>query len=178
MIDWKQPSLLSITSWYAKVLHGQIFNNVVTLVVSRYFCCNFRIFWKIRRLAKCRLTNNVNIYNNKVTHSSQKWRQRRGRMSNSGFNFTKILHAAFTTKVLRKAFLCLHFRFELFLAQEYWHKCAHKMLVKLTTGVNFTNIFEHFFRTKVKRAAFLCYSRRLIFLGARRSAQKLLIKCW
>jgi hypothetical protein len=34
----------------------------------------------------------------------------------------------FCAKVLR--FLCLHFRFEL--AQEYWRKCAHKMLVKLT----------------------------------------------
>jgi hypothetical protein len=37
-------------------------------------------------------------------------------------------------KILREAFFYLHFRFELFLAQEYWHKCAHKMLVKLTTG--------------------------------------------
>jgi hypothetical protein len=37
-------------------------------------------------------------------------------------------------KVSRQAFLYLHFRFELFLAQEYWRKCAYKMLVKLTTG--------------------------------------------
>ncbi len=40
----------------------------------------------------------------------------------------------FRTKVLRQAFLYLNFRFELFLAQEYWRKCAHEMLVKLTTG--------------------------------------------
>jgi hypothetical protein len=41
----------------------------------------------------------------------------------------------FVTKVLRESFLNLHFRFELFFfAQEYWSKCAHKMLVKLTIG--------------------------------------------
>ncbi len=40
----------------------------------------------------------------------------------------------FRTKVLREPLLCLHLRFELFLAQEYWRKCAHKMLVKLTTS--------------------------------------------
>ncbi len=45
-------------------------------------------------------------------------------------NFYKQL---FRTKVLRAAFLYLNFRFELFLEQEYWRKCAHKMLVKLTT---------------------------------------------
>ncbi len=44
----------------------------------------------------------------------------------------------FRTKVSRQAFLYLHFRFELILAQEYWSKCAHKMLMKLTTGVHFT----------------------------------------
>jgi hypothetical protein len=36
------------------------------------------------------------------------------------------------TKVLRAVFLHLNFRFELFLAQEYWRKCAHKMLAKST----------------------------------------------
>ncbi len=41
----------------------------------------------------------------------------------------------FCTKVSRQACLYLHFRFELFLAQEYWRKFAHKMLVKLTTGL-------------------------------------------
>jgi hypothetical protein len=40
----------------------------------------------------------------------------------------------FRAKVSHKAFLHLHFRFELFLAQEYWRKCAQKMLVKLTKG--------------------------------------------
>jgi hypothetical protein len=48
-------------------------------------------------------------------------------------NFTNILDAAFLYKVLRKAFLYSHFRYERFLAQEYWRNCAHKMLVKLTT---------------------------------------------
>ncbi len=40
----------------------------------------------------------------------------------------------FPTKVLSEAFLYLHFRLELFLAQEYWRKCTHEMLVKLTSG--------------------------------------------
>ncbi len=35
--------------------------------------------------------------------------------------------------------LYLHFRFALFLALEYWRKCAHKMLVKLTT-VDFKSV--------------------------------------
>jgi hypothetical protein len=39
--------------------------------------------------------------------------------------------------VLHKAFLNLDFGFELFLAQEYWRKCAHKILVKLTPGEDF-----------------------------------------
>jgi hypothetical protein len=47
-------------------------------------------------------------------------------------------------KVLRQAFLYLHFRFEFFLAQEYWRKCALKMLVKLTTR----HIFRTFSRKK------------------------------
>ncbi len=40
----------------------------------------------------------------------------------------------FRTKIFHKAFLNLHFRFDIFLAKEYWRKCAQKMLVKLTTG--------------------------------------------
>ncbi len=47
-----------------------------------------------------------------------------------GVNFTNILRAAFCTKVSRKAFLCLDFRFDPFLAQEYWRKCAYKVLGK------------------------------------------------
>ncbi len=43
----------------------------------------------------------------------------------------------FCTKILPKAFLNLHLRFELLLAQEYWCKCAHKMLVKLTNDGGF-----------------------------------------
>jgi hypothetical protein len=49
--------------------------------------------------------------------------------------FHQHLRAAFCTKVLRKAFLYLDYRFKLFLSQEYWCKCAHKMLVKLTIEV-------------------------------------------
>ncbi len=40
----------------------------------------------------------------------------------------------FVQKFFAQLFLHLNFWFELFLAQEYWHKCAHKMLVKLTPG--------------------------------------------
>ncbi len=38
----------------------------------------------------------------------------------------------FRSKVSSAAFLYLDFMFELYLAQDYWRKCAHKMLVKLT----------------------------------------------
>jgi hypothetical protein len=38
----------------------------------------------------------------------------------------------FRTKVLHKAFLYLHFRFDHIWAQEYLRICAHKILVKLT----------------------------------------------
>ncbi len=61
------------------------------------------------------------------------------------------------TKVSRQAFLYLHVRFELFLVQEYWRKCACKMLVKLTTVpprgtrcyrstsvINLLNCFRHY----------------------------------
>ncbi len=41
----------------------------------------------------------------------------------------------FLYKVLCKIFMYLHIRFELFLVQEYWRKCAHKMLVKLPPSV-------------------------------------------
>jgi hypothetical protein len=39
----------------------------------------------------------------------------------------------FCTKVLREVFWYIHYKFELLLAQNYWRKCAQKMLVKLTT---------------------------------------------
>ncbi len=45
----------------------------------------------------------------------------------------------FLYKSYSQSFLYLHIRFELFLAQEYWRKCAHKMLVKLTRGVKDEN---------------------------------------
>ncbi len=48
----------------------------------------------------------------------------------------------FRTKVLRASFLHLNLRYELFLAQEYWRKCSHRMLVKKTPVVNFTNILR------------------------------------
>jgi hypothetical protein len=54
-----------------------------------------------------------------------------------GFDHVSISPAFYVrlilAKVLGEAFSHLHFRFELFLAQEYWRKCARKMLVKLTT---------------------------------------------
>ncbi len=53
-----------------------------------------------------------------------------------GVNFNNNLSELF----LIERFLYLHFRLELFLAQEYWLNWAHKMLVKLTIGVNITNI--------------------------------------
>jgi hypothetical protein len=45
----------------------------------------------------------------------------------------------FRMKVFHEAFLTLHFRFVLFLAQEYLRKCAHKMLVKLTNEIEITD---------------------------------------
>ncbi len=42
-------------------------------------------------------------------------------------------HQHFCSKVLRKAFLYWHFRFDILLVQEYCRIFAHKMLVKLTT---------------------------------------------
>jgi hypothetical protein len=53
-----------------------------------------------------------------------------GRMSISPTFYVRL----FYMKVLSKAFLYIHFRSELLLAKEYWHKCAYKMLVKLITG--------------------------------------------
>jgi len=41
-------------------------------------------------------------------------------------------HGFFVQIFLCEALLYLHFRFELLLVQEYWYKCTHKMLVKLT----------------------------------------------
>jgi hypothetical protein len=46
------------------------------------------------------------------------------------------------------AFLFLHFRFELILAKEYWLKCAHKLLVKLTK-VSIWPTYERHFSKKV-----------------------------
>ncbi len=69
--------------------------------------------------------------------------ERRGRIDGrQGVNFTNILRLAFfCTITLREAFLCLHFRFEYFMAQEYCSKYAHKMLVKLTQDVS--NLQRH-----------------------------------
>ncbi len=54
----------------------------------------------------------------------------------------------FCTKVLCKAFLYLHFRFELLLAKEYWRKCAYKMLVKLTQDQSFFSQHRFFFQLR------------------------------
>ncbi len=45
------------------------------------------------------------------------------------------MHAFFHTKVSLKAFFVLTFKVWTFLAQQYWHKFAPKMLVKLTEGL-------------------------------------------
>jgi hypothetical protein len=47
-------------------------------------------------------------------------------------NFTNILLAAFHTKVLCTAFMCLQFGFVIFWQKDFDAKAAHKMLVKLT----------------------------------------------
>ncbi len=52
----------------------------------------------------------------------------------------------FCAKVLREAFLYLHFKFELLLAKEHWHKCAYKMLVKLTTAYSIRAVSTNFNR--------------------------------
>jgi hypothetical protein len=41
----------------------------------------------------------------------------------------------FSTKVSRKAFLCLKYRLNFLLTQGNWRNCALKMLVKLTQGL-------------------------------------------
>ncbi len=48
----------------------------------------------------------------------------------------------FCTKVLHKAFLCLQWRLNFLLVQEYWRNCANKMSVKLTPGLNFINVLR------------------------------------
>ncbi len=77
----------------------------------------------------------------------------------------------FRTKVSREAFLYLHYRFELFLAKEYWRKCARKMLVKLTTDLYFfSQVFRRFFCSKffiVKRdkVVFKCNNKVIYFFS-------------
>jgi hypothetical protein len=82
------------------------------------------------------------------------------------------------SKVLRKTFLYLHFRFELFSAEEYWRKYTHKMLVKLTIGVHFTNILQAAFWTKAKRTVYLYFKISFKSFGAKKLSEKLLLKCW
>jgi hypothetical protein len=56
-------------------------------------------------------------------------------------NFANILRAAFHTKVLYAAFMCLQFGFLIFWQKDFGAKAAHKMLVKLTPG---PNAIKHF----------------------------------
>jgi hypothetical protein len=49
-------------------------------------------------------------------------------------NFTNILRAAFHTKVLFTAFMCLQFGFVICWWKDFGAKAAHKMLVKLSPG--------------------------------------------
>ena len=56
-------------------------------------------------------------------------------------NFTNILRAAFHTKVLCAAFMCLQFGFVIFWQKDFGAKAAHKMLVKLTPDWAFFSIW-------------------------------------
>jgi len=56
-----------------------------------------------------------------------------------GVNFINDLHASFVQKSLSSFFL-LTFWLWIFRANFLYKKCAHKMMMKLTTGVNFINI--------------------------------------
>jgi len=65
-------------------------------------------------------------------------------------NFTNILRAAFHTKVLCAAFMCLQFGFVIFWWKDFGAKAAHKMLVKLSPGGKNTlassKDFSHYIR--------------------------------
>jgi hypothetical protein len=52
--------------------------------------------------------------------------------------FTNILQAAFCTKKICAAFMCLQFRFVTFWLNDFGAKAARKMLAKLTLGYCFT----------------------------------------
>jgi hypothetical protein len=56
-------------------------------------------------------------------------------------NFANILQAAFHTKVLYAAFMCLQFGFLIFWQKDCGAKAAHKMLVKLTPEVKIIKTF-------------------------------------
>jgi hypothetical protein len=55
----------------------------------------------------------------------------------------------------------LHFGSELFLAQKYWCKFAHKMLVKLTTGVLFRSAVDGVCLCKGQKKTKLLFSKIL-----------------
>ncbi len=64
--------------------------------------------------------------------------------------FHQHLMRAFCIRKLRaKLYLCLHVRFDPFLAQVYWSKCTHKMLVKLTTNKRFVLLIKDSWRSKI-----------------------------
>jgi hypothetical protein len=57
-------------------------------------------------------------------------------------NFANILQAAFHTKVLHAAFMCLQFGFLIFWQKDFGAKDAHKMLVKLTPLACIINVLQ------------------------------------
>ncbi len=65
--------------------------------------------------------------------------------------------------------LYIRLRFELLLAQEYWRKCAYKMLVKLTTGLSFINLEIATFCMKFLWNAF--FLEWLLIISS-------FVKCW
>ncbi len=64
--------------------------------------------------------------------------------------YARLFCAKVWMKVWFEPFFYLHFKFELFLAQEYWRKCSHTMLVKLTTGLAISKIWRSFLVCYIK----------------------------
>jgi len=84
----------------------------------------------------------------------------------------------FWIKVFYKDFMCLRFGLVTFWRKEIGPETAHKMPVKLTTGVNFLNILWVAFLYKSLTYTYLYLEFVFVFLGERKLAKKLLIKCW
>jgi hypothetical protein len=61
-----------------------------------------------------------------------------------GVNFANISRVAFLCEIFEQSFFCLDFKFELYLAQEYWRKCAHKNVGEIdpSSNVNETSNYQ------------------------------------